>query len=196
VTPAITFRQAREAGACQGSYSRMARHVGGIRAWGKDRPVPIETVLDVCGLDDALWALKAVGENRLLRLWAADCAERVLPLWEDQFPDDNRPRRAIKVARAFARGEVGRSTLGAARTAAAVAREAARDIAAVAAWGARAAAWAAAWDAASTVAAGDFACSACAADAAATRGVARAAAWGAERAWQTSRLREYLRGEA
>src|SRR5690349_5167060 len=39
------------------------------------------------------------------RLFAADCAEAVLPLFEEVRPDDDRPRKAIEVARLRARGE-------------------------------------------------------------------------------------------
>lgn len=35
-------------------------------------------------------------------LFAADCAERALPLFEARYPDDRRPRRAIEAARAAA----------------------------------------------------------------------------------------------
>jgi hypothetical protein len=45
-------------------------------------------------------------DHRLLALWATDCAEHVLPLFEAQRPEDPRPRRALEVARAWARGEV------------------------------------------------------------------------------------------
>ena len=41
---------------------------------------------------------------RLVGLWAADCAERVLPLFEAKAPTDTRPREAIEGIRAFARG--------------------------------------------------------------------------------------------
>jgi len=51
-----------------------------------------------------------------LRLFAADCAEHVLPLFEEQFPDDDRPRRAIEAARAFARGEITASSAWSAAT--------------------------------------------------------------------------------
>jgi hypothetical protein len=44
-------------------------------------------------------------ERRLLGLWAADCAERALPLFEGKAPSDTRPREAIEGIRAFARGE-------------------------------------------------------------------------------------------
>jgi hypothetical protein len=39
--------------------------------------------------------------------WAADCAERVLGLFEAEAPEDDRPRDAIARTRAFARGELG-----------------------------------------------------------------------------------------
>ncbi|MGD0249088.1 MAG: putative immunity protein [Candidatus Limnocylindrales bacterium] len=41
---------------------------------------------------------------RLVGLWAADCAERVLALFEAKAPSDTRPREAIEGIRAFARG--------------------------------------------------------------------------------------------
>ena len=64
-------------------------------------------------------------EHRRLAVWAADCAEHVLHLFERARPDDNRPRRAIELARAWARGEVRMTD---ARTAAGHANGAARDL--------------------------------------------------------------------
>ncbi|MCP2637853.1 hypothetical protein K0817_014970 [Microbacterium sp. HD4P20] len=46
-------------------------------------------------------------DRRTVAAWAADCAERVLPLFEAEVPDDDRPREAIARARAFARGDLG-----------------------------------------------------------------------------------------
>jgi hypothetical protein len=45
-------------------------------------------------------------DRRLAAAWAADCAERVLPLFEAEAPDDGRPRALIARTRAFARGEL------------------------------------------------------------------------------------------
>jgi hypothetical protein len=72
--------------------------------------------------------------HRLLAVWAADCAEHVLHYFESQHPDDDRPRRAIQHARAWARGEISMTQAreaayaahAAARTAGGAAREAAR----------------------------------------------------------------------
>lgn len=63
-------------------------------------------------------------DRGLLAQWASDCAERVLPLFESEHPDDPRPRAAIDGARAWARGEIDD---GAARALALDAGEAARE---------------------------------------------------------------------
>jgi hypothetical protein len=46
-------------------------------------------------------------DRRIVAGWAADCAERVLGLFEAEAPGDSRPRDAIARTRAFARGELG-----------------------------------------------------------------------------------------
>ena len=59
-----------------------------------------------------------------LVLWAANCAEHVLPIFEDVYPEDDRPRQAIDAARAWVRGEL---TVSEARRFAFAAHAAARD---------------------------------------------------------------------
>jgi hypothetical protein len=44
--------------------------------------------------------------HRVLAEWAAVCAEHVLHLFEEEQPNDTRPRDAIEVGRAWIRGEV------------------------------------------------------------------------------------------
>jgi Imm-5 like putative immunity protein len=46
-------------------------------------------------------------DRRIVAVWAADCAERVLGLFEAEAPEDGCPRDAIARTRAFARGELG-----------------------------------------------------------------------------------------
>jgi hypothetical protein len=130
--------------------------------------------------------------ERTQRLFAADCAERVLHLCNA----DARACAAIHAARKYARGELTADQLDAARDAAFAAGEAAfsagdaafaaGDASRVAAWDAAgAAAWAAEGAAAREAA---FA----ARDAA---GAAGAAAASDEKAWQSNRLLQYLNGE-
>ena len=42
-------------------------------------------------------------DQRAMATWAADCAERVLPLFEKSYPNDDRPRRAIEACRTWVR---------------------------------------------------------------------------------------------
>jgi len=156
--------------------------------------------------------------ERTARLFACDCAEHVLSLYEAKYPDDRRPRKAIETARRYAEGKAAVEELTDVWDAAwtdvwDAAWAAAEDAAGAAAW---AAAWAAAedaawtdvWDAAwaaaedAAGAAARAAAWAAAEDAAwdAARDAAWAAAedaawdaaWAAERQWQVERLGEIL----
>ena len=42
-------------------------------------------------------------DQKSLVAWAADCAERVLALFENVYPKDDRPRKAIEACRAWVR---------------------------------------------------------------------------------------------
>jgi hypothetical protein len=114
--------------------------------------------------------------NRAARMFACDCAERVVHL----CGDDPRPRRAIETARRYVSGEATGAELAAASAAAWAT-----------AWaGASAAAWATAWAGASATV---WTAASAAARAAAT--FAASAASAAERAWQLSRLLEYVHSD-
>jgi hypothetical protein len=67
-----------------------------------------------------------------LARWAADCAERVLPLFA-RVSEDDRPQRALEIARAWARGEVKTGVAMKASVAAHAAARQVRDQAAIAA---------------------------------------------------------------
>jgi len=85
-------------------------------------------------------------DEHIARHFACDCAEEVLHLYEQKYPDDLRPRQAIEVARRYADGKVTDEDLDAARIAA---WDAARAAGYAWAWNAtNAAGCVAAWDAA------------------------------------------------
>lgn len=121
-------------------------------------------------------------DHSSLVLWAADCAEHVLPYFEKEYPKDDRPRKAIEAGRAWVRDEI---TVSDARVAAFAAHAAARDADHTAA---RAAARAAG-HASATVHVASHAHAA--ADYAVT--AAEAAGSPGEREWQYRRLMEHLR---
>jgi hypothetical protein len=74
--------------------------------------------------------------HRQLAIWSADCAARVLELFECDHPGDGRPRAAIEQAYAWARGEI---TMTQAREAAYAAHDAAKEATGAAREAARAA---------------------------------------------------------
>ena len=76
--------------------------------------------------DPAKWANPEPAIHHALALWAAQCAERALPIFEEGRLGDDRPRAAIEALRAWVRGETPMTTC---RTAAFAAHAAARDAA-------------------------------------------------------------------
>ena len=190
-----TLTAIRAARPCEGGWAKLLGHLGKTRA--DDEPLPLTVILDSNGLDDTLWVLdKTTGLGRICVLFAADCAEQVLPLFERDRPDDSRPRRAIEVARDPHANTAARAAARAARIAerdaARAAARAANVAARAAAWAASDAAWASARDAAS-----DAASAAAWAAWDAARATAKAVARIAERDAACARLRQYLiHGEA
>jgi hypothetical protein len=67
-------------------------------------------------------------DQRLMAIWAADCAERVLPFFEKAYPKDDRPRKAIEACRTWVRtGVFKMSDIRGASLAAHAAARAAKD---------------------------------------------------------------------
>jgi hypothetical protein len=79
--------------------------------------------------------------HHLLAIWAADCAQHVLYLFEETQSNDDRPRRAIELVRAWTRGEI---TMSQSRAAGGHAMTAARELSGAARYAAYAAGQAAA----------------------------------------------------
>ena len=95
---------------------------------------------------DKFWLLlreEFIPENDLHEL-ACKFAESVLHLFEKEYPNNLRLRKAIEAKRKFIKGEISKDELAAARAAASAARYAARAAADAASDAASAATWAAA----------------------------------------------------
>lgn len=75
-------------------------------------------------------------DHHLLAIWAADCAQHVLHLFEEMQPNDKRPYQAIESARAWARSEI---TMTQCRAAGGQAMAAARNLSGAARYAAYAA---------------------------------------------------------
>lgn len=140
----ITLTDIRACKPCEDRWVHLLKALGKNKA--DTEILPLERILDLNGIDDALWALRAVkGHDNAIRLFACHCAQSALHVFEREYPDDPRPRQAIETAEQFARGRATERELKAAKAATRVAAGVAWDAAYDAA---RAAADAAAWDAA------------------------------------------------
>jgi len=132
----VTLSGLRKSGACINGYNKVVRALQGkpfsdedsdrdsyIRFAHKE-PVPLPSILESNGLDDALWALRCVPDvDRDARLFAVWCARQVQHLMTDQ-----RSINALDAAERFANGMASENERADARDAAwAAARAAARD---------------------------------------------------------------------
>jgi hypothetical protein len=55
------------------------------------------------GMDTPIAELVNRTAHTIVAIWAADCAERVLPNFREKYPDDTRPGEAIDAVREWAR---------------------------------------------------------------------------------------------
>jgi hypothetical protein len=130
-----TLADIRAADPCSDGFAKIRDHLGVSPADAKENhePFPVALLLETNDLGDTLWVLdNVIGNKRLCRLFAADCAESVLPIFERHRPDDDRPRHAISVGRdpnstAAARAAAWDAAEAAARAASCAARDAAGD---------------------------------------------------------------------
>jgi hypothetical protein len=65
-------------------------------------------------------------DHQTLAVWAIDCAERVLPYFEGQYPEDHRPRQAIGTLQAWI--DTGEFKMAVIRRASLSSHAAARDV--------------------------------------------------------------------
>jgi hypothetical protein len=94
-----TLNKIRENSPCKSKWKQLLRDLKKEKA--DDEPVKISNILEIYGLDDALWCLRAVdGYEKEKRLFAVWCARRV-----EKNIKDIRTINAINVAEKFAYGQ-------------------------------------------------------------------------------------------
>jgi len=105
----ITFNLLKSHNVHNSLYYILSEFVGGDELYGSDTLINMNTVMRALTLEDAVWTLRATTQDssKVCRLFAADCAESVLHIFEEKYPDDKQPRNAIQSARDFANGLIG-----------------------------------------------------------------------------------------
>ena len=120
----VTLNDIEKHSPCKSGWQKLLKNLGKTKA--DDEPLPLVTILDSNGLNDALWCLRALPPelDGKIRLFNCLIAEHALKYWEAVYPDDKRPHEAIAVSRRFA---VGKATQKELEVSLSVARSAARS---------------------------------------------------------------------
>lgn len=120
-----TLNKIKQHNPCPDGWDKLLKFLNKTEA--DDEPLNLLTILESNGAHDCVWAFRTTEDCPVYRLIAADFAGSVLHIFEEKYPDDNRPRLAIQAARDYANVLISEEKL---------------DAAWAAAWDA---AWAAAW---------------------------------------------------
>jgi hypothetical protein len=116
VTALTTSRyRMRRFRACH-SYAHLVEALG--PDFGDKAPINLLTILDLNGVEDCLWAMRATDQDSdaVAGLMAADFAEAVSPIF-GRYPKSEQPKTLLDVARAFALGQIDATEWEAAKTA-------------------------------------------------------------------------------
>ena len=124
MTITTTLNRIAAQGPCSDGWRRLLKGLGKTRA--DDDVLTYARIVEINGIDDALWACRAEPQHaKEWRLFAVWCARQV-----EHLMDDPRSVAAINVAERFAHGMATQTELAAAGDAAwAAAGDAARDAA-------------------------------------------------------------------
>jgi hypothetical protein len=96
---ATTLNRIRSHNPCEPSWVTLLSALGKTKA--DDEPLPYARIVQICGLDDALWATRAAPEYaKEWRLYAVACARHVVHL-----SPDPRVAKALTVAERYAHGQ-------------------------------------------------------------------------------------------
>lgn len=104
----VTIKDIREKKPCTDSWVVLLKSLKAKDDKKADATkVDLKHILDTLGVVDAIWALRCVKDmDKEIRLFACECAESVLPIYEERFPSNKIPRKAIEASRGYAEGEL------------------------------------------------------------------------------------------
>ena len=80
MNPTTSFRELREAGACQPRYRHLARKLGGIKNYGEDTPITSRQILEANGPEDVDWAWRY---HPSFKPMALDYRVKCRPIWRE-----------------------------------------------------------------------------------------------------------------
>ena len=134
-----TLNRIRSHNPCANGWKKLLEGLGKTQADAE--PLALTTILDINGLNDAIWALRCVDDQAQVRRYVVWCARQVQHLMTDP-----RSLAALDVAERYANGEATYAELAGANDVAWDAAMAAKAVAWSAEWDAAMAAWVATWN--------------------------------------------------
>ena len=91
-----TLNKIRSLSPCKEGWEKLLFSLGKTKA--DDEQLSMKEILDSNGIGDAIWCIRALDKEVAVN-FAIYCSETVLPIFEDMYPDDVRPRKAIEAAK-------------------------------------------------------------------------------------------------
>ncbi len=98
-----TLNEIKKYNPCNDSWAKGLKYLNKTKA--DDEPIDFMTIHKVMGIKDTIWCLRTQ-DYKDYCLFLADVAESVLPIFEAEYPDDKRPRQAIKAIRDWHCGDI------------------------------------------------------------------------------------------
>ncbi len=103
-----TLNEIKKYNPCHSSWVKGLKYLNKTKA--DNEPIDFMTIHKVVGIEDTIWCLRTQ-DYKDYCLFLADVAESVLPLFEAKYPDDKRPRQAIKAIRDWHNGYITKEQL-------------------------------------------------------------------------------------
>jgi len=104
MTVYTTLNEIREHKPCEDGWKALLKGLNKSKA--DNDPLALTTILDINGLNDAVWTLRTVEDEKLVRLFAVACCQDILHLIEDE-----RSLNAVKIAHLYCHGEATKDEL-------------------------------------------------------------------------------------
>ena len=93
-----TLNEIKEDSPCDYGWNILLKHLG--ENFDHDHEINLLTILKSNGVQDCLWAFRTTKQDSkpvVVRI-SIEYARLVLRIFEDEYPDDKRPRHAIESA--------------------------------------------------------------------------------------------------
>ena len=96
-----TLNEIKEHSPCDYGWNILCEHLG--KNFDHDEDINLLTILESNGIQDCLWAFRTTHQDSkpVAVKIAIEFARRVLHIFDDKYPDDERPRKAIESAEAW-----------------------------------------------------------------------------------------------